>query len=131
MRNEENRIKGNYYYIKKAFAQIPEIEIRERKGVKFHFPLYLTDAMAKTDVLALDLSVRSSNCLRRSAINTIGDLCERVRDSNDLRGIRGCGNGSIAEIMDKLFAYQYSLLPPEKRGEYLANVAEMNSDTCI
>jgi DNA-directed RNA polymerase alpha subunit len=61
-----------------------------------------------------------------AGIMTIGDLCEKVQSSTDLKKIRNCGITSIAEIMDHLFAYQYHLLKPERRGKYLADVAERN-----
>ena len=65
--------------------------------------------------------------MKRAGINTIGDLCEKVHSSADLKTLRNCGNTSVAEIMDKLFLYNYQQLKPERRGVYLAKVVEMNA----
>lgn len=87
----------------------------------------MTDSLSETDIEVLELSVRSFNCLRRAGIRTIGDLCERVHGSSDLKGIRNCGKTSIAEIMDNLFVYQYAILPESRRGKYLQQVVVMNA----
>lgn len=120
VKNEE------FYKIKALFEAIPERDIHPKHGGRFRFPIYMTDSLSKTDIEALELSVRSINCLRRAGIHTIGELCDRVHSSSDLRSIRNCGKTSIAEIMDNLFAYQYSVLQPERRGKFLAKVVEMN-----
>lgn len=112
--------------IKQLFAPIPEVDIHPSRGGKFRFPIYMTEALENTNIEALDLEVRAINCLKRAGIHTIGDLCGRIHCSSDLNSIRCCGKTSIAEIMDKLFAYQYSVLSPEHRYEFLAKVIEMN-----
>ena len=43
-----------------------------------------------------------------------------------LRGIRNCGKTSIAEIMDHLFAYQYSIIKPEHKDIFFNKILEMN-----
>lgn len=48
----------------------------------------------------LDLSVRSTNCLRRAGIGTIDDLCKRTED--DMMKIRNLGRKSLDEIKKKL-----------------------------
>lgn len=120
VKNEE------FYRIKEIFGQIPEVDVHPKHGGKFRFPIYMTDSLSNTSIDSLELSVRSYNCLKRAGINTIGNLCERVQSSGDLKSIRNCGKTSIAEIMDNLFAYQYSILQPERRGKFLAKVIEMN-----
>ena len=117
---------GDFVRIKDIFSQIDELDIHERHGGKFRFPIYLTESLAKTDLEALELSVRSNNCLKRAGITTIGDLCERVHGSEDLKSIRNCGKTSMAEIMDHLFAYQYSVLRPERKERFWKQVLEMN-----
>ena len=112
--------------IKEIFSQIDEMDIHERHGGKFHFPIYMTESLEKTDIEALELSVRSYNCLKRAGIMTIGDLCEKVHGSEDLKRIRNCGKTSMAEIMDHLFAYQYSIIRPERKEKFLQQVLEMN-----
>ena len=123
---EEKKNKGHYESIREAFSVIDDLELREKHGGKFYFPIYMSKTLEKTDIVDLELSVRSINCLRRAGIMTIGDLCEKVQSSTDLKKIRNCGITSIAEIMDHLFAYQYHILKPECRGKYLADVVERN-----
>ena len=123
------RNKENYEKIRGILAATQLLDVKESRGGQFHFPIYMTDAMAKADVLDLDLSVRSSNCLKRANIMTIGDLCSAIRCSSDLKKIRNCGDTSVAEIMDHLFAFQFFALKPERRGSYLAKVLEMNAGT--
>lgn len=113
--------------IKTLFEEIPEIDIHPKRGGRFRFPIYMTESFSKTDIESLELSVRSNNCLRRAGIHTIGALCEMVHSSNDLKSIRNCGKTSIAEIMDNLFAYQYSVLSPKRRVAFLVKVVEMNA----
>lgn len=115
-----------YGKIKSLFESVEEIEIVQRKNGRFRFPIYMTETLAKTDIEALELSVRSLHCLKRAEISTIGEFCDRIHSSNDLKIIKNCGKTSISEIMDNLFAYQYLALKPDKRGEYLAKVVEMN-----
>lgn len=116
----------DFYKIKEIFSGLEELNVHEKHGGKFRFPIYMTDRLEQTDVDALELSVRSSNCLKRAGIHTIGELCSRIHSSEDLKPIRNCGKTSMAEIMDNLFAYQYAQLKPERRGKFLAKVVEMN-----
>lgn len=120
MKNEE------YKKIREIFAQIPELELHSKKGAKFFFPFYMTEKLQKAEIEVLDLSVRSHHCLKRSGIDTIGLLCEKIVAGENLASIRGCGKTSVMEIMDKLFAYHFYQLKPEKRAEYLIAVLERN-----
>ena len=112
--------------IKEIFSELDKLDIHERHGGKFRFPIYMTESLEKTDIEVLELSVRSYNCLKRAGIMTIGDLCEKVHGCEDLKGIRNCGKTSMAEIMDHLFAYQYSIIKPERKEKFLKQVLEMN-----
>ena len=120
------RTAENFARIKEIFSQIDEMDIHEKHGGKFRFPIYMTESLEKTDIEALELSVRSYNCLKRAGIMTIGDLCGKIHGSEDLKSIRNCGKTSIAEIMDHLFAYQYSIIKPEQKERFLKQVLEMN-----
>lgn len=48
----------------------------------------------------LDLSVRSTNCLRRAGIHTVEQLCRKTED--DMMRIRNLGRKSLEEIKKKL-----------------------------
>lgn len=54
----------------------------------------------QTRVEDLDFSVRTSNCLRREGITTVGELVERTEA--DLMAIRNFGRKSLQEVKDKL-----------------------------
>lgn len=48
----------------------------------------------------LDLSVRAFNCLKRAAINTVGDLVNK--SENDMMKVRNLGKKSLEEVIAKL-----------------------------
>jgi DNA-directed RNA polymerase subunit alpha len=48
----------------------------------------------------LDLSVRSYNCLKRAAINTVEDLIEKTEE--DMMKVRNLGRKSLEEVIHKL-----------------------------
>ncbi len=54
----------------------------------------------QTRVEDLDFSVRTSNCLRREGITTVGELVHRTEA--DLMAIRNFGRKSLQEVKDKL-----------------------------
>ena len=53
-----------------------------------------------TPVEELDLTVRSSNCLKNAGIKTIGDLAKKTED--EIGKTRNFGKKSLSEIKDKL-----------------------------
>ena len=59
----------------------------------------------------LDLSVRSSNCLKRNGLKTIQDLCN-MKES-ELMIVRNLGKKSYKEILDKLAELGLSLQPDD------------------
>lgn len=119
-----------YDKIKDIFEQCGLTVAEAPKGHSFQFKIYLSEKMAETDIEALELSIRSYNCLKRAGINTIGVLCERIHSSNDLKMIRNCGNTSVAEIMDKLFYYHLCNLSEKRQKEYLAEIIKNNNNNC-
>jgi len=60
-----------------------------------------------TPVEELELSVRSSNCLKNANIKTIGDLTRKTED--DIAKTRNFGKKSLQEIKDKLKEWNLSL----------------------
>ncbi len=64
-------------------------------------------AMLETPVEELELSVRSSNCLKNANIKTIGDLTKRTED--DIAKTRNFGKKSLLEIKEKLKDWNLSL----------------------
>ena len=59
----------------------------------------------------LDFSVRTYNCLKRAAINTIGDLVARSED--DMMKVRNLGKKSLDEVIAKLAEMELSLADTE------------------
>ena len=113
--------------VKEIMDRIEGITLNEKHGGRFHFRMYLTGEMMQADLSELDLSPRSSNCLKRAGYDTVGKLVERVSGSEDLKNIRNCGAKSIREIMEHLFLFQYYSLKPEAREKYLMEVVAMNT----
>ena len=66
-----------------------------------------TRTFLNTPVEELELSVRSSNCLKNADIKTIGDLVRRTED--DINKTRNFGKKSLQEIKDKLKEWNLSL----------------------
>jgi len=103
-------------------------KIKKRRGGKFLFPIYINEKLHSTDLEALELSVRSSNCLHRAGYKTIGDLVEGINGRDDLKKIRNCGTKSIDEIMQQLFCYQYMQMEKERKVKYINRVLELNGE---
>lgn len=101
-------------------------EIKRNRGGRLRFPVYITDKLRETEIEALELSVRSSNCLHRAGYRTIGELVESIETFDDLKRIRNCGEKSVREIMEQLFCYQYCQLDASKKVKYIHKVLELN-----
>ena len=54
------------------------------------------------DIAELDLSVRAYHCLKRTNINTVQEILDRLEE---LPGIRNLGAKAYAEVMDKMKEY--------------------------
>ncbi len=59
----------------------------------------------------LDLSVRSYNCLKRAAINTVEDLIAKTEE--DMMKVRNLGRKSLEEVVQKLASLGLALSPNE------------------
>lgn len=100
-------------------------EIKKAYG-KLRFPIYITEELATTELDALELSVRSSNCLHRAGYRTIGELVVAINSSEDLKRIRNCGAKSVDEIMGNLFCYQYNQLSSKQKIKFIEKLLEYN-----
>ena len=112
--------------LKQIFDGVEDVRLKEKRGGMFHFPLHLTEQMGETRIEALELSVRSYNCLKRAGYDHIGDLAEAIAAGKSLKTVKNCGVKSVREIMEKLFLYQYDTLKPERREQYLMEVVALN-----
>lgn len=60
----------------------------------------VTDIDFDTDILDLDLSARAYNCLKRFAINTVGDILNYPKE--DWSKVKNLGRKATLEIQDKM-----------------------------
>ncbi|MCQ2477643.1 MAG: DNA-directed RNA polymerase subunit alpha [Clostridia bacterium] len=60
----------------------------------------------------LDLSVRSYNCLKRAAINTVEDLINKSEE--DMMKVRNLGRKSLEEVIAKLASFGFTLKKNEE-----------------
>lgn len=65
------------------------------------------DKILETTIEELELSVRSSNCLKRAGINTVEELTEKSEE--DLMKVRNLGRKSLQEIKERLAELTLSL----------------------
>ncbi len=70
------------------------------------------DRLLATSIEALNLSVRSFNCLKRAGINTIGDLVEKTPE--EMMKVRNLGQKSLEEVQERLAALGLGLRPSEE-----------------
>jgi len=68
--------------------------------------------LLETSIEDMELSPRSSNCLKRASINTIDDLIKKTKD--DMLKVRNLGSKSLDEIVYKLEALGLSLRADEE-----------------
>ena len=106
--------------------RVEGVDLHEKKGSRFHFPIYYNKKLAETPIESLDLGVRAYNSLKRANFNYIGELAEATAEGDILKKIRNCGTKSVREIMEHMFLYQYEILSPERRERFLQEVVEMN-----
>lgn len=59
----------------------------------------------------LELSVRSFNCLKRAAINTVEELTQKTED--DMMKVRNLGKKSLEEVLNKIAELGLSLKPSD------------------
>ncbi len=79
------------------FGQLPEDIEEEPEMTKEEIALY---EKLRLPISELELSVRSSNCLREASIKTIADLVKRTED--EMLGFKNFGKKSLVEIKELL-----------------------------
>jgi DNA-directed RNA polymerase subunit alpha len=91
-------------------------------------------AVLDTPVEELELSVRSSNCLRNANIRTIGDLTRKTEE--EITKTRNFGKKSLQEIRDKLRARgldlgmkDYSALKKQLKKQLAGETAAASEST--
>ena len=72
----------------------------------------------------INLTVRSSNGLKRANIHTFGQLHDRMQTENGLINIRNIGQKSLKEIKQMFFEECYSRLLPYEKAKYWQEVID-------
>lgn len=101
-----------------------EARTLERKQLYEQFLNSGQNALLATPIESLDLSVRSYNCLRRSGLETLGDITSLSPD--ELMGIRNLGSKCVTEIVQVLHNHNLAL---RSSHEAPARATEVNSST--
>ncbi len=70
------------------------------------------DRLLGSSIEALNLSVRSFNCLKRAGINTIADLVAKTPE--EMMKVRNLGQKSLEEVQERLAALGLGLKPSEE-----------------
>ncbi|NLN05219.1 MAG: DNA-directed RNA polymerase subunit alpha [Clostridiaceae bacterium] len=70
------------------------------------------EKILEMNIEELDLSVRSYNCLKRAAVNTVGDLVNKTEE--DMIKVRNLGRKSLEEVVSKLASLGLSLKSSEE-----------------
>lgn len=96
------------------------------RGRSFKVCFYMTDELVHSDIVDMDMSVRATNALKRAGFYTVGDILRSNNFIETLATIRNCGAKSRSEIMGRLFFYQYSLIPCERRTAYMNRILALN-----
>ncbi|MBE5924702.1 MAG: hypothetical protein E7271_09595 [Lachnospiraceae bacterium] len=124
---EVSDMKDQCQTIMNVMNKVEGVHLREKHGGHFRFRFHMTEKMSEVGLEALDLSVRSYNCLKRAGYNTVGDVFDGLASGKELRSIRNCGTTSAREIMEKLFLFQYESLSEKNREWYLLEVVVLNA----
>lgn len=83
-----------------------------------------SERFAKLSIDEMNLSVRSSNGLKRAGILTFGRLFEQLQIENGLFNLRNIGQKSVKEIKKVFFEECYSRLFPYEKAQYWQVVSD-------
>lgn len=81
---------------------------------------------AELSIDEMNLTVRSSNGLKRANIHTFGQLKDRIEIENGLISLRNIGQKSLKEIKKLFFEECYSRLSPYEKAQYWQEVLDNN-----
>ena len=93
------------------------------KSVKVRIPF--EEKTLDSSVDEIDLSVRSSNCLKRTGMMQVRDIVEAIEDERLLK-VRNLGKTSYSEIQTKLLALGYSKLSAIEKKQFFFDLLDRN-----
>ena len=130
---ETPRTEGNNYvppYVtERAVAlrdqadRIGVLEVLQQQGVHEAIVPY-SPRLAELSIDEMNLTVRSSNGLKRANLHTFGQLKKRMELENGITSIRNLGIKSAKEIKALFFTECYARLLPYERAQYWQDVLE-------
>ena len=82
--------------------------------------------LAELSIDEINLTVRSSNGLKRASIHTYSQLYERMQTDSGLINIRNIGQKSLKEIKQLFFEECYTRLLPYERAKYWQDILDAN-----
>ena len=86
--------------------------------------------LAELGIDEMNLTVRSSNGLKRANIHTFGQLKARLEIENSLINIRNIGQKSLREIKQLFFEECYHRLLPYEKARYWQEVLDNHRPAC-
>ena len=84
--------------------------------------------LADLGIDEMNLTVRSSNGLKRANIHTFSQLYDRMQTENGLISIRNIGQKSIKEIKQLFFEECYTRLLPYEKAQYWQEVLDIKEE---
>ena len=100
--------------------------IHDTFGNKARMNLGFTKKVCDVPVEELSLSVRGFNVLKRSNLNTIGDVIDAMND-NKLISLRNLGEKTSREIKTKIVNFGYEVFSDYDKREFLSGILELNT----
>lgn len=88
--------------------------------------LGFTKKVCNVSIEELSLSVRGFNVLKRSNLDTIGDVIDAMNDKK-LMSLRNLGEKTSREIKTKIVNFGYASLSDKDKKEFLQEVIDLNS----
>ena len=95
-------------------------------GNKARIKVGFTQEVCDTPIEELSLSVRGFNVLKRSNLNTIGDIIDAIGD-NRLMTLRNLGQKTLREIKAKTVNFGYDALSEKEKKEFLLEIIRQNT----
>ena len=80
--------------------------------------------LAELNIDEMNLTVRSSNGLKRANIHTFAQLKDRLEIENGLINIRNIGQKSLKEIKQLFFEESYTRLLPYEKAQYWQEILD-------
>ena len=111
--------------LREQAGKIGILEMLQKLGIHEAIVPYST-RLADLGIDEMNLTVRSSNGLKRANIHTFSQLYDRMQTENGLINIRNIGQKSFMEIKQLFFKECYQRLLPYEKAHYWQEVLDKN-----